>query len=190
MSSIVFLGDSITQGVRQGISEFDTFSYKIGKARGFDKILNKGIPNDTAKNALARIQNDVINHSPKYCVIMLGTNDVFNKVSITDYMTSVIDIIKILKSNDIKPLIFSPSLGRSTEQIKLFPTYLVALETIGYQEEVPVIDIYRRFCHADLYLSKMDFNDLYADWAHLSAAGHQLITDIFLEEANNNLLNP
>ena len=189
MSTIVFLGDSITQGIREGVIAADIFSYKIGNAFNFSTVINKGAPNSLANTALNRIQSDVINYNPKYCVIMLGTNDVLNKISVLDYKTSVSDIVKKLKLQNIAPMIFSPPLGRSTEQINSFPDYLIALEEIGFEEKIPVIDIYRRFCHASLYLSKEDFSELYTDWVHLSPKGHQLITDVILEEAYSNLFN-
>lgn len=189
MSAIVFLGDSITQGIREGVSAANIFSYKIGNAFNFTNVINKGAPNDVAKTALIRLQSDVIYYNPDYCVIMLGTNDVLSKVSVLDYKTSVSDIVKILKLQNIAPIIFTPPLGRSTEQIDLFPNYLIALEEIGADEKVPFIDIYRRFCHANLYLSKEEFSELYTDWVHLSPKGHQLISDIVLEEAHSIFFN-
>ena len=188
MSKVVFLGDSITLGVRPGVEPTDIFSYKIGNARAFSSIINSGVANDTAAGGLARLQTDVITHSPKCCVIMFGTNDVYNNVSVESYKASMKAIVQTLKANNIEPVIFSPPLGTSTVQIDLFPPYLIALSEIGYEEKIAVIDTYMRFCHFHFYYPLADFNGLYLDWAHPSASGHQAITDIFLEEANNNSL--
>ena len=188
MSTVVFLGDSITLGVRAGVRPTDIFSYKIGNAREFSNIINSGIGNDTAAGGFARIAKDVLAHNPKACVIMFGTNDVYNKVSVESYKASMKSIVQTLKAHNIEPVIFSPPLGNATSQIDLFPPYLIALSEIGYEEKVPVIDMYMRFCHFHFYYPPAEFNGLYMDWAHPSPAGHQAITNVFLEEANNDVL--
>jgi lysophospholipase L1-like esterase len=188
MSTVVFLGDSITLGIRTGVSATDIFSYKIGNARGFSTIINSGVANDTAAGGLARLSTDVLAHNPQCCAIMFGTNDVYNSVSVASYKASMKSIVQTLKANDIEPVIFSPPLGRSTPQIEPFPPYLIALAEIGYEENISVVDMYYRFCHFYFYYSAINFDGLYMDWAHPSPNGHQAITDIFLEEANNNIL--
>lgn len=188
MSKVVFFGDSITLGVRPGVEPKDIFSAKIGNARQFSNIINSGKANDTAAGGMARLEKDVIVHNPKSCVIMFGTNDVYYGVSVESYKASMKAIVQTLKAHNIEPIIFSPPLGNSTLQIELFPPYLIALSEIGYEENIPVIDMYMRFCHFHLYYPPADFSGLYTDWAHPSPMGHQAITDIFLEEANNNVL--
>jgi lysophospholipase L1-like esterase len=188
MSKVVFLGDSITLGVRPGVGATDIFSYKIGTARGFSSIVNKGVTNDTAAGGVARLSADVLAENPKACVIMYGTNDVYNGVSVASFKASMKSMVQTLKANGIEAVIFSPPLGRSTPQITPFPPYLVALAEIGYEESIAVVDMYRRFCHFYFYYTATDFNALYLDWAHPTAAGHTAITNIFLEEANNNSL--
>lgn len=188
MSKVVFLGDSITLGVRTGVGPTDIFSYKIGNARGFTSIVNKGVANDTAAGGLARLSTDVLAENPKACVVMFGTNDVFNGVSVASFKSSMKSIVQTLKTNNIEPVIFTPPLGRSSPQISAFPPYLIALAEIGYEENIGVVEMYRRFCHFYFYYSSTDFNNLYADWAHPTAVGHTAITNIFLEKENNNLL--
>jgi len=190
MSTVVFLGDSITLGVRTGVGATDIFSYKIGNARGFSTIINSGLANDTAAGGVARLSTDVLAHSPKSCVIMYGTNDVYNGITVSAYKASMKSIVQTLKANNIEPVIFSPPLGRSTPQITPFPPYLVALSEIGYEENIAVVDMYRRFCHFYFYYTTPNFDGLYMDWAHPSPTGHTAITNIFLEEANTNSLIP
>lgn len=190
MSTVAFLGDSITLGVRTGVGATDIFSYKIGNARGFSTIINAGVTNDTAAGGYARLSTDILAHNPKSCVIMYGTNDVYNGVTVASFKASMTSIVQALKANNIEPVIFSPPLGESTPQINAFPPYLIALSEIGYENEIAVVDIYRRYCHTYFYEDSTTFSGMYEDWAHPSPAGHTFITDVFLEEANNNSLIP
>jgi lysophospholipase L1-like esterase len=190
MSTVVFLGDSITLGVRPGVTAAQTFASIVGNARGFSSIINKGLSNDTAAGGLARLNADVISLAPKSCVVMFGTNDVFNGVSVASYKASMKSIVQQLKAAGIEVVILSPLLGRSSPQIAAFPPYLIALEEIGFEESVHVIDIYRRITHDYFYFSSTDFNNLYLDWAHPSAIGHTRIANIILEKANNGRIIP
>jgi lysophospholipase L1-like esterase len=71
LPSIVFLGDSITEGVI-GASFVDRIRTKLhGQAR----IVNAGVNGDTIINLRRRLARDVAPHRPKLVVIMTGLND-------------------------------------------------------------------------------------------------------------------
>lgn len=188
MSKIVFMGDSITQGVRTGVTASQIFSYLIGNQRGFTTIVNKGVPNDTAAGGLTRLQADVINENPDSLVLMFGTNDVFNGVSVASFKADMTSIIQQAKAANIEVVLFFPPMGRSTNQLNAFPPYLIALQEIAFTEGVASVDIYRRFLHDYFYMSSSAFTGMYTDWAHLSAAGHARIAEIFYELPNSNSL--
>ena len=98
MSKVVFIGDSITKGVRTGVTETDTFVYKVATTKGFSSYLNKGVPNDTADGGLARFSSDVLAHNPDLCVIMFGTNDVFYNKPIATYYNSILSMVQQCKA--------------------------------------------------------------------------------------------
>ncbi|MBL9203690.1 MAG: DUF1080 domain-containing protein [Opitutaceae bacterium] len=62
--AVVFLGDSITQG----------WSGLGGSFPGL-KVANRGISGDTTRGVLIRLQQDVLNLSPRAVVLLIGTND-------------------------------------------------------------------------------------------------------------------
>ena len=64
-NSIVFLGDSITQGWGP---EFR------GQFEGM-KVANRGIGGDTTRGMLIRLEKDVLSLNPKAVVMLMGTND-------------------------------------------------------------------------------------------------------------------
>ena len=63
--SVVFLGDSITQGWG------DDFRGAFGKL----KVANRGISGDTSRGLLVRLKEDVQNLEPRAVVLMIGAND-------------------------------------------------------------------------------------------------------------------
>ncbi|MBJ06689.1 MAG: acetylhydrolase [Verrucomicrobiaceae bacterium] len=69
--SIVFLGDSITQGWR------DDF----GGAFAPLKVVNRGISGDTSRGLLVRLKEDVLALDPKAVVLMIGANDLAEKAA-------------------------------------------------------------------------------------------------------------
>ena len=64
-NSLVFLGDSITQG----------WGDEMGGAFPGIKVANRGISGDTSRGVLIRLDEDVIALHPKGVVLLIGTND-------------------------------------------------------------------------------------------------------------------
>jgi lysophospholipase L1-like esterase len=65
------------------------------------QIHNRGISGDRSIDALNRIE-DVLELSPKKCIIYLGINDVIHNISIQETIRNIEKIILILKDNDVK----------------------------------------------------------------------------------------
>ncbi len=69
---VVFFGNSITAGQGAGVGE--DFPSIIGKTLNV-KIINAGVSGNTTKDALLRIDKDVISKNPSIVVVELGGND-------------------------------------------------------------------------------------------------------------------
>jgi lysophospholipase L1-like esterase len=63
--SVVFLGDSITQG----------WGDSMGGSFPGVKVANRGISGDTTRGVLIRLDEDVLSLHPKAVVLLIGTND-------------------------------------------------------------------------------------------------------------------
>ena len=63
---VVFMGDSITDFWVNADTEFFTSN----------NFLGRGISGQTTSHMLVRFRRDVIDHHPKYVVILAGTNDI------------------------------------------------------------------------------------------------------------------
>ena len=74
--NIICFGDSLTYGTgaSQGMDYPSQLSRRIGRP-----VINAGIPGDTTDTALARLERDVLDRSPRIVLITLGGNDLKNR---------------------------------------------------------------------------------------------------------------
>ena len=96
----VFMGDSITEGWARQDPDFFTEN----------NFLGRGISGQTSSHMLVRFRRDVIDHSPKYVVILAGTNDIAlnnGKISLENVLGNIISMCELARQNKIKPIICS-----------------------------------------------------------------------------------
>ena len=74
--TIICFGDSLTHGTgaSPGMDYPSQLSRRIGRP-----VINAGIPGDTTDTALARLERDVLDRSPRIVLITLGGNDLKNR---------------------------------------------------------------------------------------------------------------
>lgn len=185
MGKIVFIGDSVTFGVRPGVAEADTFAQKIGTARGFSEIINAGVPGDTSSGGLSRYGTDVLAQIPDAVCIMFGINDVWAGISASTYTSNILAMVQQAKAAGIRPTLLTPNLVRGTSYINAFPPYLDALRTVAVSEGIPLVDCYLRFEDVYFLYPTAQFDALWTDYQHPAAPGHQLITDLVLQPYNS-----
>lgn len=190
MPTLICFGDSITLGVRTGVTVTDTYCYKIGTQRGFATVLNKGVGGNTSGDGLARLSTDVLANNPKCVIANFGVNDVGNSVAVATYQSNMDSIVTQCQGIGAEIILLAPNLIRSTPYINAFTPYLDALYTIAHNRNVPLIDVYREFEHQYFLLSSTTFDALYMDYQHPSPTGHDVYYHQFLKYWNLGLANP
>ena len=101
---IVFFGDSLTSGVGAAPQE----SYpKVIESKVSLTVINAGIAGDTAKDAIQRVERDVLKHNPQMVIVFLGANDVFglgNVAAVNAHLSALGDdlgnILTAVKATD------------------------------------------------------------------------------------------
>jgi acyl-CoA thioesterase-1 len=89
--NIICFGDSLTYGT--GASE--GMDYPSQLSRMLDRpVINVGVPGETTADALARMEEDVLENSPQIVLITLGGNDLKNRV---DRETARLNLTEIVK---------------------------------------------------------------------------------------------
>ena len=73
MKNIVLFGDSLTFGY--GVYKKDSFAYLLQNMFPKMSIINSGVNGDTTREALLRLERDVLSFSPYIATILFGSND-------------------------------------------------------------------------------------------------------------------
>ena len=80
--TIVALGDSVTHGALRDEMDYESVYWnrlkrKINQVRDFVpvNVINAGIGGTTAKDALGRLDRQVLNHDPDLVIVSFGLND-------------------------------------------------------------------------------------------------------------------
>jgi lysophospholipase L1-like esterase len=88
--TIVCFGDSLTAGT--GAPPELSYPAQLEKLVG-EPVINAGVPGDTTASALARLDSDVLAHSPRIVLITLGGNDLMGGVEPEDAFSRLATIV-------------------------------------------------------------------------------------------------
>jgi len=163
---IVTFGNSITEGVRDGVNSTQTYTYYLGKIlkeKGFQvEIIRKGVSGEDTRGALRRMEQDVIREKPGCVTIMYGTNDAFidvqedeadttPRVPVERYEKNLQRMVQTLKQNNIKPLLMTsiPMGNFGLSHLGIYKTnginfkleeYVEAVRRVSIKEKIPLVD--------------------------------------------------
>jgi len=85
-TNIVAFGDSLTEGY--GLEEGEDYPSQLSARLG-ERIINSGVSGDTTAEALARLQKDVFAKDPRVVIVLLGGNDVLQRVNPDTTFTNI-----------------------------------------------------------------------------------------------------
>lgn len=193
---IVTLGDSITKGVRGGVSAEQTFASVIeGRLQSqfpLSRVINIGIGGERTDQAWKRI-DAVIGQRPDLVTIMYGTNDSYidrgkttSRITVEEYGNNLQNICAKLIRHQIKPILMTPprwandanpnGIGENPN-VALEP-YVIACRSIAERWNIPLVD------HFDQWTSTVEkggnLRSLTTDGCHPNPDGHLLLADSIL----------
>ena len=195
MKSILFQGDSITDGGRVRGNEIMTgigYPTLVKSALGFDSpnqyiMYNRGIGGNRIVDLYARIKVDTINLEPDIMSILIGVNDVWheindkNGVDADKFYKVYCMMIEEIKAAlpDVKIMLLEPFVLRGPDtEAHWDEFYSEVLKRAQKTKEVaekfnlPFIPLQNKFEEA----AKVGGNNYWlSDGVHPTAAGHELI---------------
>ena len=115
-NKVVFLGNSITNGLRRHFSKFNR-----------SDIVNRGIDGDISLGILERL-NEIIYYKPKAVFILIGINDFFNDLTKMPEVTPKFVSKNILKAAD--------TIKRASPKTKIILQTILPINTQQYQEKL------------------------------------------------------
>ncbi|MBD3182003.1 hypothetical protein GF312_06915 [Candidatus Poribacteria bacterium] len=202
--TIVTLGNSITNGIREGVDEADTYRHilqqELSKAIKHEvKVINAGVNGDITTTAIGRLKKDVLKYNPDYVTIMFGVNDAgyyrpatdsmadTPRVSSINFKRNLEVIIQSIKNINSKPVLITPVPMNSNYAHKDFPAYIKnglnylvdeyshIIRHIALDANIPLIDVHKAFS------KNTRSKEMVPDGIHPNKDGHKLISRIFLE---------
>lgn len=161
--SLVFLGDSITEG----------WGDQLEQMFPGVKIANRGIGGDTTRGMLIRLKEDVLTLNPSGVVMLMGTNDLEENTEPATIAGNVSLILAELKKHNPRmPVILcqvfpsSASKNRPADKIKQLNKLYAAAVKDDFQ--VTLIDTWTLFANEQGDARESEFPDL----LHLNKSGY------------------
>jgi acyl-CoA thioesterase-1 len=93
--NIICFGDSITIGF--GAENGQDYPAALSKMTNVP-VVNAGINGDTSREAIRRIDTDVLQKEPLLVIIEFGGNDFLNKTPVQETMNNIEEMIKIIQA--------------------------------------------------------------------------------------------
>jgi len=201
--TIVAFGDSVTRGVRDGVTEYQTFRHLLHERLeqgGIEaRVVNAGVGGDTTDDGLSRLDRDVLREKPELVIVMFGLNDAAmvdaGPVARTEprvppeaYTANLRSIVERIRASGSAVLVCTPTpMSRryvhqnvgayaGNEDINFaVRLYAEAVRRVAGDMQVPLFDAFA------LFADRPGGLELIEDGDHPFARGHALLADALLE---------
>jgi len=191
---IVTLGDSITKGVRPGVTDSQTFSSLLksqaDKSGFMVDVVNVGIGGERTDQALARLERDVLAKNPDIVTVMYGAIDSYvdpgktgPRLSPERFRENLGEIVDRLQARGIRVVLMTePRWGPKAApnglgehpNLRLEP-FMDEVRSMATLKSVPVVDHYAIWKR--LETGGLDIGTITTDQLHPNPAGHERIAD-------------
>ena len=189
-AKIITLGDSITKGVRSGVSAEQTFAARLQTLladQGLPaEVTNVGIGGERTDQALARLQKEVIARQPHLVTIMYGTNDSYvdqgkseSRLSEHEYRDNLVQLVERLRRAGIQPVLMTePRWGAAAKangagehpNLRL-EKYVQQCRDVAQELNLPLVDHYAHWTEKER--AGQDLGAWTTDQCHPNATGHE-----------------
>jgi lysophospholipase L1-like esterase len=194
--TIVTLGDSITKGVRAGVTSQQTFASLLEKqlqTGGVSvRVINVGIGGERTDQALKRLDR-IIALKPDIVTVMYGTNDSYvdrgktaSRITRDEYQNNLNKVVTELLRRGIQPVLMTeprwaddagPNGLGENPNIRL-EGYVAACRKTAQQWRVPLVDHFAEWTAARKDGVKL--RDLTTDGCHPNPEGHKKLVAAML----------
>jgi len=110
-SVVLALGDSITHGT--GAEPAAAYPARLAALTGW-RVVNGGVPGDTAAQALERLPALLAEHRPALVIVSLGGNDFLRRIAATDTEAALRQVVALARDAGAQVLLVGvpqPSIG-------------------------------------------------------------------------------
>ncbi|MEI8173487.1 MAG: GDSL-type esterase/lipase family protein [Deltaproteobacteria bacterium] len=181
--TIVALGDSLTQGwmVSTGYLDFlkKMLHTKFPQIRL--KLINSGIPGDTADSGLYRLKWDVLHYNPDCVFIQYAINDAFSGFTEQHFKSNIKGIIDGIRANgDADIVLITSGYIGDNEDNRHVEGYYRQLEALGGDYGIPVVQTHeywkKRIREGVIFGSLVQY-----DGVHPTEEGYRLMAEAVMD---------
>lgn len=196
--AVLALGDSITKGVRSGVTAEETFSARL-QAKASEivggsgvelTVVNRGIGGEQTHQALARLDRELREVNPGYVLVMYGTNDSYvdagktePRMTSTQFRANLHRLVTEIRRFGAEPILMtepayaavSPKNGRGEHCNILLSEFMEVTRAVARQRGCVLIDQFTGWKVAEA--KGRDLNDWTTDGYHPNPAGHAEIAE-------------
>jgi acyl-CoA thioesterase-1 len=140
--TIVALGDSLTQGwmVSKGYIDFLREMLRMKFPESRFKLVNSGIPGDTADSGLYRLMGDVLYYNPDCVFVQYAINDAFSGFTEQQFKKNIKDIIEKINGNtDAEIILITSGYIGDNDDNRRVERYYQQLTVLGEDYRIPVV---------------------------------------------------
>ncbi|MCM8769727.1 MAG: arylesterase [Candidatus Omnitrophica bacterium] len=162
--NIICFGDSITEG--EGASEGNDYPARLAQKLN-QVVINAGVSGDTTKDALARLQQDVISRDPGVVIVALGANDYFGGIPKQETMANLRKIIESIQATGATVVLVET-------RVSIVDPYLKLFQNLAQEKKILLIP--------DILKGIFTNPSLKSDQLHPNARGYALIAERIAQE--------
>ena len=159
-STVIAFGDSLVEGrgSTNGRDFVSTLSQRLGVT-----IINAGRSGDTTGAALARLDRDVLAHSPRVVIVVLGGNDYLRHVPVNETFRNLSAIVTKIRDRGAAVVLAGVSVGLLTDP------YGARYEALARETSSGLVP--------DILGGLMGRSDRMSDAIHPNNVGYEIIAD-------------
>ncbi|MCF8053605.1 MAG: hypothetical protein K9K75_00030 [Deltaproteobacteria bacterium] len=174
---IVALGDSLTHGwrVNKGYLQFLREHLTCAYPQAIIKLINAGVPGDTARDGFLRLQSAVLAYQPACVLVQFGLNDAFDGYSPAQFAVSLERIVDgITATSEAEVVLVTSCYLGATEYGAMIETFYAGIENLAQRRSLPFAAVHR-YWELQVAQGFAQTELVQADGVHPTSAGYALM---------------
>lgn len=180
--TVVCFGDSVTglyyhTGGRRAYTDMLGIGLQQAGPKARVKTINAGLSGHTTRDALKRIQRDVLAHRPTLVTVMFGLNDM-TRVPLDEYRSNLVAIVEQCRAAASEVVLCTPNsvINTASRPAEKLVQYCEAVRLVAREQGVAVCDAYNAF-EAVRKRDLLAWRLMMSDEIHPNMAGHKLLAE-------------
>ncbi|MBT4290471.1 MAG: hypothetical protein HOD92_24350 [Deltaproteobacteria bacterium] len=173
------LGDSLTSGwmVQKGYLDYLAEMLESNYPNTQITIANFGLPGDTARGGLFRLQRRIIKDTPDAVLIQFGINDLYSDISVDDYQKNVSAMIQWIQNEFAAEIILVTSVCfKAPGENAAINIFYQKLEELSEKYSLPLAKVHYHW-QTELQKGTPYDSIVKNDYVHPTEAGYQLMAE-------------